>query len=122
VPGIYNNLRLNLIVITNRRGEVVYAGAYDLRNHTMTAMPAAFGQNLGKDSPLLNMTQPQETTTGLLVLDGRPMIIASCPILHSDLSGTPQGVVIMGRYLDNSAAVLPGKPAENRKLLFFKSG
>nr|WP_321349397.1 PAS domain S-box protein [uncultured Methanoregula sp.] len=111
VPGIYNNLRLNLIVITNRRGEVVYAGAYDLRNHTMTAMPAAFGQNLGKDSPLLNMTQPQETTSGLLVLDGRPMIIASCPILHSDLSGTPQGVVIMGRYLDNSAAVLPGKPA-----------
>jgi PAS domain S-box-containing protein len=111
VPGIYNNLQLNLIVMTNRNGEVIYAGAYDLGNHTMTEVPAAISGHLAAGSPLLNMTHPQETTSGILVLDGRPMIVASCPIIHSDLSGSPQGVVIMGRYLDNSAAVLPGKPS-----------
>ncbi len=110
VPGIYNNLQINLIVMTNQRGDVVYAGAYDLRNHTMTPVPGTFGQYLERESPLLNIADPLKTTSGIMVLDGRPMIVASCPILHSDLTGTPQGVVIMGRYLDASAAALPGKP------------
>jgi PAS domain S-box-containing protein len=110
VPGIYNNLQLNLIVMTNRKGEVVYAGAYDLRNHTMIPVPESLLYQVTAAGPLLNMTDSQRTTSGILVLDGRPMIVASCPIIHSDLSGIPRGVVIFGRYLDNSIASQPGKP------------
>lgn len=110
VPGIYSNLQINLIVMTNQRGEVVYAGVYDLRNRTMTPVPDILGQYLTGDNPLLNTADPLKTSSGILVIDGRPMIVASCPIIHSDLSGVPQGVVIMGRYLDASAAAIPGKP------------
>lgn len=110
VPGIYNNLRINLIVITNSEGDVIYAGAYDLQDRTTTSVPETLDRYLTKDSPLLNMTDRLRTNSGLLVIDGRPMIMASCPIIHSDLSGTPQGMVIMGRYLDTSAAAVPGKP------------
>jgi len=111
VPGVYNNLQINLIVITNQRGDVVYAGAYDLGNQTMTPVPDTLGQYLGMDSPLLNMTESRKTTSGIMMIEGRPMILASCPILHSDLAGPPQGVVIMGRYLDESPAYLAGIPS-----------
>jgi PAS domain S-box-containing protein len=110
VPGIFHNLQVNYIVIINAQGKILYAGAYDIPNRTMTAVPDALGQYLVPGSPLLKMSDPLETTSGILMLDGRPIVVSSCPILHSDLTGTPQGVVIMGRSLDNSAAAVPGKP------------
>ena len=35
LPVMYNNLRVNLIVMTNKQGDIVYAGNYDLKNKTM---------------------------------------------------------------------------------------
>jgi len=101
IPVTYSNLRLNLIVMTNGRGEIVYAGMYDLRNHTLVPAPEALRQHLTPANPLLSLADPTRTTNGILMLDGIPMIVASRPILHSDFSGTPQGVVIMGRFLDS---------------------
>jgi PAS domain S-box-containing protein len=100
MPEAYHNLRVNLVVMTNRRGEIVYAGAYDLRNRTMVPVPASITEQLTPANPLLNMTDPKHATTGILMLGEKPMIVASRPIIHSDFSGTSQGVVIMGRYLD----------------------
>ncbi|MGD0080194.1 MAG: PAS domain S-box protein [Methanoregula sp.] len=99
LPETYRNLRINLVVITNRQGEIVYAGAYDLRNNTVVAAPEALGQQLTPSNPLLSMAYPNTTTTGILMLGEKPLVVASRPIVHSDFSGTPQGVVIMGRYL-----------------------
>lgn len=117
VPGIYDNLRINLILMANEQGEVVYAGAYNGTARSLVAVPAEVGQYLTRESPLMNMNEPLQTTAGIVLLDGRPMIVASCPIVHSDLSGTPRGVVIMGRYLDNSAAAITG--ASSRQTLRF---
>ena len=96
----YKNLRLNLIVITNDQGTIVYAGAYDAENNTMVPVPDSVRQQLTLESPLLNMTDPHGATAGILMLPESPMIVASRPVVHTDFSGTPRGVVIMGRYLD----------------------
>ena len=109
LPEAYSNLRINLVVMTNSRGEIVYAGAYDLRNRTMVAVPETLGHQLAPASPLLSMADPKKTTTGILMLDKKPLIVASRPIIHSDFSGTPQGVVIMGRYLDSDEVALLAK-------------
>lgn len=118
VPGIYDNLRVNLILMTNVRGDVVYAGAYNITSRSMIPLPLSVSQYLtGSTSPLMDMREPLRTTAGIVILDGRPMIVASCPIVHSDLSGTPRGVVIMGRYLDTSTAAIAGMPT--RQILRF---
>ena len=108
VPGIFQNLKVNFIIMTNSKGDVIYAGAYDLRNQTMTPVPDALRQHLVTGSPLLDISGAHKTTSGILVIDDRPLMVASCPIVHSDLTGTPQGVVIMGRYLDSSVPPLSG--------------
>ena len=46
------------------------------------------------------MADPHGATTGILILPEDPMIVASRPIVHTDFSGAPRGVVIMGRFLD----------------------
>jgi PAS domain S-box-containing protein len=100
-PEAYKNLGVDLVVITNRNGQIVYAGEYDDRNNTMVTLPASLGQVLTPANPLLSMSDPHNAAAGIVLLDGQPLIAASRPIVHTDYSGTPQGVVIMGRYLDD---------------------
>ncbi|MCX6698724.1 MAG: hypothetical protein NTV68_02160, partial [Methanomicrobiales archaeon] len=93
IPG-FDNLNLNLIVITNNKGEVVYSGAYDLVNKVMVPVPASVLAQLDLTHPLMNMSDPHHVTAGILMLPENPMIVASEPIVRSDFSGLPQGVVI----------------------------
>jgi PAS domain S-box-containing protein len=99
-PTSYDNLNMNLIVVANASGHIVYAGAFDLGNRTVVQVPAFFSKTLDPASPLMNMSDPHASTAGILMLAENPMIIASIPITRSDFSGPPQGVVIMGKYLD----------------------
>ncbi|PKL60087.1 MAG: hypothetical protein CVV33_04500, partial [Methanomicrobiales archaeon HGW-Methanomicrobiales-4] len=96
----FDNLNLNLIVITNNKGDIIFSGAYDLQNKTVVSEPDFFIGHLDLNHPLMNMSDPHHVTAGILILPEDPMILASQPIVHSDFSGQPQGVVIMGRYLN----------------------
>jgi len=100
-PG-FDNLDMNLIVLTNNKGAIVYSGSYDPLNKVMVPVPAFFQGHLSLTTPLMNMSDPHYITAGILMLPENPMIIVSQPIVHSDFSGEPQGVVIMGRYLDKA--------------------
>ncbi|PKG33446.1 PAS domain S-box protein [Methanoregula sp.] len=112
LPGIFHNLQVSFIVMTNKDGTIVYAGAYDPVNRTLEAIPESLGQYLVKGSPLLDISERLSITSGILVLDGNPVIVASCPIIHSDLSGEPTGSVIMGRYLDYTEVFFPANPVQ----------
>ncbi len=112
LPGVYHNLDVSFIVMTNKDGAIVYAGAYDPVNRTIEPIPGPLGQYVVPGSPLLNTSDRLNTRSGILVLDGRKMIVASCPIIHSDLSGLPTGSVIMGRYLDETGVLVPVNPKE----------
>ncbi len=101
-PYGFDNLNLNLIVLTNTRGEVLFSGAYDLGDKVMVPVPAFFSGKLELNNPLMNMSDPHQITTGILMLPDDPMLVVSQPIVHSDFSGPPQGVVIMGRYLNKA--------------------
>jgi len=96
----FDNLNLNLIVITNTKGEVIFSGAYDLRNLGMVPVPALFSGKIDPENPLMNQSDPHQITSGIVMLPEGPMLVVSQPIVRSDFSGPVQGVVIMGRYLN----------------------
>jgi PAS domain S-box-containing protein len=96
----FDNLHLDFMIITNRQGGIVYSGAYDPANGTIIPVKASLLHEININSPLLNMTDPRAAVSGILMLPDTPVLITSQPIVHTDFSGTPQGVVIMGRYLD----------------------
>src|SRR5665647_1041471 len=96
----FDNINLNLIVITNTKGEVLFSGAYDLKNKVMVPVPAFFSGPLDPQDPLMNMSDPHTVTSGILMLQEDPILVVSQPVVRSDYTGPPQGVVIMGRYLN----------------------
>ncbi len=99
-PTAFDTQHLNIIVITNAKGDLIFSEAYDLQNKVMVPVPAFFSGQLDLKNPLMNMSDPHQITSGILMLPDAPMLVVSQPIVHSDFSGQPQGVVIMGRYLD----------------------
>lgn len=100
VPDTFNNLRVNVILITNRNGEIVYSGAYNLSSRMMVTVPDDLVDQLGPKNPLMDLSDPRGAPHGLILLADHPMIIVSRPIVRTDFSEEPLGVVIMGRYLD----------------------
>jgi PAS domain S-box-containing protein len=102
LPETFANLQLDEILIVNAGGDVVYDGAYDRASHTVSDVPDSLLVHIRPGSPLLDTTSPRTGTAGILMTQKGPMIVASRPIVHTDFSGTPRGVVIMGRYLNDA--------------------
>ncbi|HWQ68112.1 MAG TPA: CHASE4 domain-containing protein [Methanospirillum sp.] len=99
-PYGFDNLNLNLIIITNTQGIPLFSGSYDLQKKVMIPVPDYFSGPIDLKNPLMNMSDPHQVTRGILLLPEDPILLVSQPIVHSDYSGPPQGVIIMGRYLN----------------------
>jgi len=100
LPSTFENLNMNIMVFTNKNGDVIYANAYDLQKKEVDSLPEIFRDRLDLKNPLMNMSDPSQVTRGVLILPKDPLLVVSQPIVNSDYSGQPQGVVIMGRYLN----------------------
>ncbi len=95
-----DNLRVNLMVLVNQKGEVVYGTGYDLKARRRIPIPAEVQRRLVQGSPLLQHDTPSSSQAGVIWLPEAPMLIASRPIVKSDLSGPIRGTFLVGRYLN----------------------
>ncbi|MCX9083466.1 MAG: PAS domain S-box protein [Candidatus Methanoperedens sp.] len=97
---IFTNLRLNLMLFINSSGNIVYGKAYDLENHTEVPVPGYFKEELSLDNYLLQHFDNKSSKTGILIISGGPMLVASQPILQNGGIGPIRGTMIMGRSLN----------------------
>lgn len=102
VPGTLKSLRVNLVVLVNTAGEIVYGTGFDSDSGILTPLPTAVQQRLVKGDRLLQHPDPKSSLTGFWVLPEGPMLITSQPIVTSEGTGPIRGTMIMGRLLDTS--------------------
>ncbi|MEJ5311521.1 MAG: GAF domain-containing protein [Anaerolineae bacterium] len=95
----YTNNQLNVIMLIDTSGKVVYAGAYDLNNEVFIPPPERL-LRLGPDDPLLTPIHSEQGVEGFLVIGNQPMAVAAQPILTSNSEGPTHGALIMARFLD----------------------
>jgi PAS domain S-box-containing protein len=107
--------RLNFIIITNEQGDIVYGEGYDLEKNTPTPLRADLISELARQgSPLRNLVT-STMPSGFLSLPQGTVMLSSYPILRSDFTGPPRGVIIIGRYMDD-AGVAGFSPSSNQKI------
>ena len=97
-PNTYSRLDLNLIMIVNNNGKIMYGKAYDLQTKQFTSLPKNL-TSFTKNSPLLahdNVT----ALSGVLNLPEGPMMITTQPIVNGHGQGPVEGTLIMGRYIN----------------------
>jgi signal transduction histidine kinase len=104
----------NLFSFSTREGEIFYAFGYNTLLGQIIAPPRDL-PTLVKSEPVQALAQQTvfdfsgalvDNVTGIALIDGRPMLLAVTPILPSSVTATfrqeTRGVVIFGRYLDQS--------------------
>ena len=112
-PEVLANININLLVITDSQGEVVYGTGFDTLDGQMVPVPPAIIAELADPTTPLRRMPLENEVKGIVSLPDGAMLIGAHPILHADLSGPPAGMVIMGRYVDDTMMAGIGTTALN---------
>jgi PAS domain S-box-containing protein len=100
VESTFSSLEINLLIIIDLQGRILYQGAYDAPTQAFTPIPDEIRPLLAPGSRLTDSAQPDEIRQGTLQTSSGSLQIVSFPVLRSDLSGSPGGHLIIGKILD----------------------
>jgi len=102
-------IRINAVVFTNVRDQVVYSTEYQAEYGEEIALPGLFNASVLSDSiqsyaislsTRMNASL-QAGISGLVILPEGPMLVSVRHILPSNRTGPVEGNLLMGRYLDS---------------------
>ncbi|MDD9269216.1 EAL domain-containing protein [Paenibacillus sp. GCM10023248] len=101
--ALFTSSRLNLAVLLNNQKQVYFAKAYDFGGNRRLPNTDTYIQTLQKEyASFLTHSDINSRKEGLVVIDHKPMIAASYPILTSDNAGPVRGALLFARFLDDS--------------------
>jgi diguanylate cyclase (GGDEF)-like protein len=102
VDSTFTTLGLNLMLFVDSSGNIVYGKAYDYENDEESIIPEEIYKYISENRILVNNSDIDSGTRGVLLLSDYPILISSEPILTSDDEGPIRGSLIFGRYLKES--------------------
>lgn len=109
VDSSFTTLSLNLLAFVDKDRQLVWGGAFDLREKKSLPLPAAMAKLIAlPESPVL-CTNEQRAVCGLVRLDGQLTLLSARPILTSHNKGPLRGTLIMARYFDEPVGSRLGK-------------
>ncbi|MEN6610294.1 MAG: PAS domain S-box protein [Methanoregulaceae archaeon] len=98
----FRDQNIQVVIITDSNGQILFEDSYDPRTWTRVPLPAGLREQMVPDGKIIRNLTPASKTAGIIALSEGPMVVVSRPVLRSDFSGPPAGVLIMGRYLDEN--------------------
>lgn len=93
------NLKLNLMVYFDQSNSYVYGKMYNLTSSSETPISSTIIEQLHGYQGLF-VNDKHESQTGIVVINGVAMLVASHSILNSQSEGPQHGTLIIGRFLD----------------------
>jgi PAS domain S-box-containing protein len=98
---IFEDKKLNLVVVVDSSGKTVYGKAYDLNQHQAIPIPQEVNSYISSGK-LPKFTGAQAGASGIILLPGIPLLISAQPILTSVFQGPSTGTLIFGVFMDSS--------------------
>ncbi len=96
------NLQINLFAVVDSYGSLVNVTFFDLDTESKEPTPESFSSRLVQGNALLDGGSDSMGISGIMEIDGKPLVVSTHPILTSFAEGPSRGHLIMGRYLDAS--------------------
>jgi sensor domain CHASE-containing protein len=96
-------LRVNLFLVTDTRGNIIYGKIVDPVNGSESPLPEQFSQLLPAGHSFLYHPSLTGTNTGILLLPQGPVMVVSSPVLNGRREGPSHGILVMGRSLNEYA-------------------
>ncbi len=111
--SLFLSQQLHVMAFLDSKGKIVYGTLFDTDSKSFRPLPDSLNGHLKMGSALLSHQTADTTVRGILILSGVPLLIASHPIMDSERLYPPRGVMIVGRFLNDSTL---GKISANAHL------
>lgn len=98
VEDVLDQMNINTLIFINRNKEIVLSKNTDFEKQKVAEITSDLEATI-LSNDFYNKAI-DNGLKGILITSKGPMLIAARPILHSDNSGVPKGLLIMGRYLN----------------------
>lgn len=98
---VFNNLKINFIAYLDLNGKVIVGYLYDFQSQQFYKAPESFLKFILKNKLLIEHKTPESSISGIIMIDKKPMLIASHPVITSELKGPVKGTLMFGRYIDS---------------------
>ena len=98
----FNKLDVNVIIIMDAAGNTILARAYDLENDQFVTIPPGLQDYLKLNQGVLDFTDSSDNNDGLIMLDGRPLLVAASTVTGGQPAGPVRGYFLIGRYFGDA--------------------
>ncbi|MEW5772451.1 MAG: CHASE4 domain-containing protein [Thermodesulfobacteriota bacterium] len=98
--GTFRDQKLSLFAFFDDQGRMAWGKCFDLEAGAAVPFFSGLLPQLAPDSPLVSHPGETSRTSGIILLDRGPMLVASRPILDSANQGPVRGALVAGRMLD----------------------
>lgn len=96
------NLRVDMVVVTNPAGKIIFAKAINLERKTEIPVPADLGRHFQPRQSFLDKAQGDQAVSGILFIDNHPVMVAVQRIFKSDGSGESTGILAFFHTIDQA--------------------
>jgi signal transduction histidine kinase/sensor domain CHASE-containing protein/CheY-like chemotaxis protein len=97
----FKNLQINLMLFLDRSGRLQAGRQIDLIGDTLLPIPPELADHFRDRDEFLRPLLAGKPVSGLLLVAGRPLIVAGHAIVRSNGSGPAVGALLVGRWLDS---------------------
>lgn len=102
LPFTFTRLSLNVFLYIDTAGRMFHAQGYDLITAKSMPVPDSL-KSLGlANAQLLKRMLSPEGVRGVMLVGGKPMLVAIRPVTRSDRRGPTAGALLTAKYLDNA--------------------
>jgi len=99
-PDTFESDRFSFIVFLNTSGDIFYGKDVDLNSGEEGPLPQDIANVVSGNQILWNFTENRQSRSGFLLLPGGPLMVASAPITTKNFDSVKNGILIVGRFLD----------------------
>ena len=92
---------INLMAFYDADGTPIFSIAYDHEKKVALHLKSSPDDWLTKYPSIGNILTDQGQVYGVIMLDEGPLMVAASPVLRSDYSGPPAGIIIFGTFIND---------------------
>lgn len=97
-----SNLKLNFMMFIDNNGKILHTSVVNPQEKVFLELPDELSQFIVSHKELLDLTEPDESKSGLLILRDTIVLAASQPISNSQSQKPISGILVVGRFLDDT--------------------
>lgn len=99
IDETFVRLELNMMIVLDAGGKVIYSKAFDLNKKVKTEIPPEVLHLIATRPDMTRMQNEHDSKTGFMILDKTPLLLSFRPIVQSSYRGPIAGTYMLGKYI-----------------------